>query len=184
MSIDLILGWFLGLVSSIISGIVLFWLQARRDRQNEVFKQRREDIRTARNWAKEDKKISLRGFDLTGANLSGKDFSGADLEEADFEDARMWSTNFSESNLRHANFRNAMMVGVNFKNAQLLLADFTGAVVREANFTGAKMRRTKFRQVKEVEKCIWESVGIDETTELSFELLQEIQKVLPSKEET
>ena len=84
MSIDLILGWFLGLVSSIISGVVLFWLQARRDRQNEALRQRREDIRTARNWAKDGKKISLRGFDLVGANLSGKDFSGADCNCAPF----------------------------------------------------------------------------------------------------
>ena len=180
---DAIIGFVFGLLSSLVSGIVLFWLQGRRDIQREILRQRREDTRVARNWAKDGKKISLRGFDLAGANLSGKDFSNADLEDANFEGARMWATNFSGANLIHANFRDAEMVGAKLNSAQLHSADFTGAKLREVDFTHAKMRRAKFRRVKRVENCIWTGVEIDETTELNVELLGEIQKQVSSSRE-
>ena len=95
----LVLGWLLGLVSSITAGLVMFWLEGKREIRTEKLKQRREDTRLARNWAKAGKKESLQGFDLAGANLSGKDLSGADLEDTDFEGARMWAANLSGADL-------------------------------------------------------------------------------------
>lgn len=174
----LVLGWLLGLVSSITAGLVMFWLEGKREIRTERLKQRREDTRRARNWAKAGKKESLRGFDLAGANLSGKDLSGADLEDTDFEGARMWATNLSGANLIGASFRRAVMKGVLFNKANLHSADFTGAVVIESDFTGANLRRTRFRLVKRLERCIWRSARVDETTEMNMELRLEIERQL------
>lgn len=175
MNADVILGWFLGVASSIISGIALFWLQARRDAHLERLRQKREDVRIARNWAQENKRISLRGFDLAGENLSGKDLSSADLEEANLEKARLYGTNLHHANLIHANFRGAKLVGVSLKEANLLAADFTGAILRRVDFTEAKLQRTKLRHAKIEEPCIWTSALIDESTEVEATLRDEIR---------
>jgi len=167
-----VLGWFLGLISS----IVLFWVQEKRNARKEALRQRQEDTRAARNWAADGKKISLRGFDLAGANLSGKNLSRADLEDADLEDAKMWGTNLSGTNLIRANFRKAKMIGVNFTGADLTLADFSDAILGECDFTKARFRRTKLKQAKTIDNCIWRSIQIDETTELTDELRQQIEK--------
>jgi uncharacterized protein YjbI with pentapeptide repeats len=176
MSTDLIIGWFLGVASSLLTGVVLFWLEGKREIRREALKQRLEDTRIARNWANEGKEASLRSFDLAGANLSGKDLSGADLEDASFEGAKMWSTNLSGANLIRADFRRAKLFGVNLSNTKLLLADFTGAILSECDFTGAKFRRTKLKPARKIDQCIWRSIQIDETTELSEKLRQEIEK--------
>lgn len=102
MSTDAIIGFVFGVLSSLVSGVVLFLLQSRRDIRQERLKQRREDVRIARNWRTDEKKISLRGFDLAGANLSGKQFPRADLEDASFEGARMWATDLRDTNLTNA----------------------------------------------------------------------------------
>lgn len=99
MSSDLLIGWALGIASSLITGLFMYWLEGKRELRISERAQRREDIRTARNWAADGKQTSLRGFDLRGANLSGKDLSGADLEEANLEGAQMWATNLAEANL-------------------------------------------------------------------------------------
>jgi hypothetical protein len=174
MSNDLILGWFLGVASSLLTSLVMFWLEGKREVRREALKQRQEDTRVARNWAIEGEKTSLRGFDLSGANLSGKDLSYGDLEDADLEGAKMWGTNLSGANLIRANLRKAKLVGVDFSEAKLLLADFSGAIISECNFTGAQLRRTKLKRAKAVDRCIWQSVQIDETTELSETLRQDI----------
>lgn len=176
MSSDAIIGFVFGLLSSLASGIVLFWLQGRRDIQNEILRQRREDIRVARNWGKEEKKISLRGFDLAGANLSGKDLSGADLEDANLEGAQMWATNLSGANLIRARFRKAKLVGAKLNNAKLIFSDFTGAYLRDTDFSGTKLRRAKFLKLKELNNCIWKDVEFDETTELSDEVMRDIRE--------
>lgn len=176
MSNDLLIGWLLGLVSSLLSGVVLFWLQGRRDQRNETLRQRREDTRTTRNWASDGKKVSLRDFDLRGANLSGKDLSGADLERANMESAGLWATNLAGANLRAANFRKARIKGADFQKAMLLLADFTDATIVDTDFSEAILRRAKLNRVKTIENCLWRDVHIDDTTELSSELKREIER--------
>ena len=166
MSNDAIVGFIFGVLSSLVSGIVLFWLQGKRDIQNETLRQRCDDIRIARNWADDGKKVSLRGFDLAGANLSGKDLSGADLEDANLESAKMWATNLSGANLIRVRFHNAKLVGVKLDNTRLTWADFTGAYLQDTDFTNAKMRRATIKKLKKLENCIWNSVAIDETTKL------------------
>ena len=171
----LLLGWGLGTIGSLLTGIVLVILEGIRDSRIEANRQRREDARVARNWAAEGKP-SLRGFDLSRANLSGKDLSVADLEDADFEGAKMWGTNLSEANLIRANFRRAKLVGVDFEGADLRLADFTGAVMSEVNFTEARLRRTKLRKARKIVDCVWKGIEADETTEMSAELREEIKR--------
>lgn len=182
MSNDAIVGFIFGLLSSLASGVFLFWLQGRRDIQNEVLRQRREDIRVARNWAEEGKKVSLRGFDLARANLSGKDLSGADLEDANLEGAQMWQTNLNGANLIRARFNNAKLIGVKLNGAKLLLSDFTGAYLRDVDFSGTKLRRAKFNKLKEYNNCTWKDAEFDETTELSSEIMKEIQEQVTPQE--
>lgn len=170
MNTDVILGWVLGVAGSIISGIVLFWLQGRRDAHLERLRQRREDVRIARNWAQDGKKASLRSFDLAGENLSGKDLASADLEEANLEKARLYNTVLHHANLIHANFRGAKLVGVNFREANLLGADFTGAILRRVDFTEARLQKAKLRQAKIEEPCNWTAAVIDDSTEIGTEL--------------
>ena len=172
----LLLGWLLGVVSSLLTSFVMFLLEGRRAIRLEILKQRQEDIRLARNWADEGKKISLRGFNLSGANLSGKDFTGADLEDVNLEGAHLWATDFTNANLRRANFRKAKIVGVKLTKANLLLADFTGSIIGDTDFSGAQLHRTNLEAVKEIKHCTWDAVQIDETTQLSAELRQNIRE--------
>jgi uncharacterized protein YjbI with pentapeptide repeats len=172
----LIVGWLLGIISSLLSSLVMFWLEGKRQTRAEKSKQRQDDIRTARNWASDGKKISMRGFDLQGANLSGKDLSGADLEDANLSEAIMWETNLSGANLRTANLRKIKAVSVKFINAKLLYADFTGATISDGDFTNTILHRTKLHQMKKAKGCIWKGVEIDETTEVSPEIRYEINQ--------
>ena len=176
MNTDVILGWFLGVASSILSGIVLFWLQAHRDAHLEQLRQRREDVRMVRNWAHSEKKASLRGFDVAGANLSGYNLSSADLEDTNFEKAFLHDTKLHHANLRGANFQKAKLVRAVLKEANLRGADFTGATLRGVDFTEAILQKVKFQGVKIEAPCVWTSVVIDESTDLDDTLRAEIQK--------
>lgn len=171
----LVLGWVLGLVSSLLTGLMMFWLEGKRAVREESARQRHEDIRTARNWAHDEKKSSMRGFDLVGANLSGKKLIGADLEDTDFREAKMWETDLKGANLIKANFQGATLNRVNFEKANLHSADFTDATLIACDFNQAKLRKTKFLRARKIERCVWLSAAIDDTTELNEALRQEIQ---------
>lgn len=166
----------LGLVFGLLIDMFKFWLEGKREVKRFIREQRKEDVRTARNWAANGKKESLRGFDLRAANLSGKDLVKADLEESDFGNARMWGTNLSGANLIRAKFQQAKLVGVNLSGADLRLAEFSNAELHEVDFSGAKLRRARLSGAKYITGCIWDSAQIDETTELTEELHQEILK--------
>lgn len=169
MSSDLLIGWVLGIASSLITGLFLFWLEGQREARREKLKQRRDDYRTALNWNEHGRKISLRGFHLEGANLSGKDFSGADLEGAHLQGAILWKTNLEGANLRGTNFQKANVKGASFRRAMLYRADFTDAIVVRADFTEAILLRTKLRDAELFEDCIWQHVVFDRTTEMTHE---------------
>ena len=176
MSSDLLVGWTLGLISSLLSGLFLFWIQSRRDIQKERLKQIQEDTRLARNWLENGRKESLRGFDLVGANLSGIDLSNADLEDVNFENARLWATNLRGANLRGANFRNTEINGIALSDSNLFAADFSGARIQNTEFIRVDLRKANFAKVKKIENCVWNEVIIDDTTKLSDKLREEIQK--------
>ena len=181
MSLDLLVGWLLGLVSSLATGVLLFWLEGKREIRLSQRTQRLEDSRIARNWSASGKLESLRGFDLAGANLAGKDLSNADLEDADLSGTRLWATNFTNANLRRTNFSHASVVEANFSNAQMHSANFDKAEIARAKFSGASLRRTKFSRAKKLEQCIWENAQIDSTTELYGEIRDSIERLSQHK---
>ena len=90
----------------------------------------------------------------------------------------MWATNLSGANLIKANLRRVTAVGANLRGANLSYADFSGATLEEVDFSTTKLRRAKLRRVRKVERCIWRGVEIDETTELSPDLRNEIEDQL------
>jgi uncharacterized protein YjbI with pentapeptide repeats len=165
----LLLGWLLGVASSLITSLFMWWLEGRRQIRNEIARQRREDIKTARNWAVNGKKDVLKGLDLRGANLSGIDLSNADLEDADLSNAQMWNTHLREAKLIRTKFRGTTINGAEFQGANLHSADFEGARIRNTSFAEAKLRRTRFLKLRALEDCIWTQAQIDETTLLSQE---------------
>jgi len=175
MSNDAIIGFIMGVLSSLISGIVLSWLQNKRDIQKQILRQRHEDIRIARNWADDGKKISLRGFDLAGANLSGKDLSGADLMDANLEGAKLWATNLSGANLSSVRFCNAILIDVKLNDASLVVADFTGAHLQDTDFSNAYLLGAVFKKLKRMDNCVWQNVKADQIAVLSPDILKEIQ---------
>jgi len=183
MSNDLILGWVLGLLSSLLTSLVMFWIEGLREKRKETQRRRLEDSRIAINYGVDGKKPSLRGFDLSGAKLSGKDLSEADLEDSNLEGAGLWGTNLSRANLRHANFRNARLKGVKFMNAVLRSADFTGAELIEVDFTNADLRKAKLSRAKIITECVWKGAIIDASTDLGETLLQEIRQQSAVKSE-
>ncbi len=185
MNNDLILGWVLGLLSSLVTSLFLFWLEGKREQRNSLRSQRRDDIRIARDWAKSGKEISLRGFDLQGANLSGKDLSGADLEDANLSGAQMWNTNFEGANLIRARFQKTNIIKCNFRGASLTRANFSKSIISGSDFSKTKLRHTDFRKIKKIESCVWEAAKIDETTSISQELrgLIEAQSQIHPNEE-
>lgn len=56
----LLIGWGLGLFSSLVTSILLYWLEGKREIRHEIARQRREDIRHARNWSASGKSVSLK----------------------------------------------------------------------------------------------------------------------------
>jgi uncharacterized protein YjbI with pentapeptide repeats len=180
MNTDVILGWILGFVSSVASGIVVFILQSRRDSQLERMSQKREDIRTVTNWAKTGRIVSLRGFDLEGANLSGVDLASADLEDTNFTKTRLYGTDLHGSKLILSEFRKAKLVGVNLRGANLTAADFNGAILRGVDFTGANLLKARFRNIKIEAPCIWASVKIDDSAEMDHNIRNLIQTAFES----
>ncbi len=88
---DLMLGWALGLISSLVVGVVLFALQSWRDDRLTQQNVKQNDIRLAQDLGSVGGK-SFRNCDLSGANYSGKDFSGFDFESANLGNASFWAT--------------------------------------------------------------------------------------------
>ena len=165
----LIMGWLLGILSSLATGVLMYWLEGKREIRREAANQRREDIRTARNWSAAGRVESMKGYDLSGANLSGIDLSGADLEDANLSGAQMWNTNLEDAKLIRTNLTDAVIQGAKFSRANLHSAVFDGARITEADFSGALLRRTRLSKVKLLENCVWTSAQMDETTQLPSE---------------
>ncbi len=107
-------------------------------------------------WLYDD---SLKGADLTGANLSGLDLrearlmlvklNGADLRGVDLQDAYLsWAdlrgANLRGSDLRNANFSGARLSGATFRRADIRNASFIEANLKEVSFVQAKLQDAKF----------------------------------------
>jgi uncharacterized protein YjbI with pentapeptide repeats len=79
-------------------------------------------------------KVSLGGFNFSGADLRGAVFNNADLREADLHDANLedvvaYASRFQDSDLSGAVLRNGMLMQSHFRGARIDGADFTDAVL-------------------------------------------------------
>jgi hypothetical protein len=154
----LIVGWFIGLMSSLFTSFLIYWFQKKHMQAEK----RQSDIRIALNWEKSQDKVNMRGFDLSGANLSGKDFTNADLEDANFSGASLLKTTFLNSNLRQANFKNATIVRANFTYAHLSRSNFKGSIIEKSDFSFATVQKTNFLKIKKYAQCRWDHLVYEE----------------------
>lgn len=178
----LIIGGVISLVATVVTSLMMFWMEGRRTERIEQLRLRHEDTRTARNWAKDGKRQSLRGFDLTGANLSGKDLEGADLEDAQLEKARLWETKLRGANLIKSNFRKAELNEVDLTDTRMIGATLSGARLTRVNFSRANLSKARLLGVKGAETCVWSEVRISSDTQMSEGLQQIIEQQNKPKE--
>ncbi len=141
------------IIGGIFVGVAVFLLDEWRAKRER----RLADFRIATNWELSEKKVRLRNFDLTKANLSGGHFEKADLEKTVFSHAELWGTNFSNANLRDANLQKTRMVGTIFTNAMIYRANFTKAnifiriypdITYQPDFKNAVLHRAFFKQAR------------------------------------
>jgi hypothetical protein len=82
---------------------------------------------------------SLRGADLTEANLYRANLTGADLTEANLRRADLSRANFPGADLRGADLTEADLYRANLREANLRGADLRRANLRRADLTGADL---------------------------------------------
>jgi len=81
--------------------------------------------------------VSLRGANLSRANLELAILSGADLEDADLSDADLEGANLSDAKLTDADLSGAYLYKANLSDADLKDADLRDAILLSANLSGA-----------------------------------------------
>lgn len=91
-------------------------------------------------------RISLRGADLSGANLSGVDLSGANLSVVNFNGANLREANLSGADLRGAKFTGADLSSANLSEAIIDrfdpgYSDFVNVDFFRANLSKANLSR-------------------------------------------
>lgn len=178
-----ILGWLLGLISSLLTGLVLFWLEGVRIKRNNLIQERANNVRSAINWSLSDKKVSFRGMDFMGKNLSGVDLSEADFTDANFSHAVLSGTIFKGAKLHRTNLFMANLNEADFRFANLEEASFSKAKIYNANFDCAVLKKTSFYKVKDVDKNYSFLLSkFDETTKLPPKMLKELFKEIASIE--
>ncbi|MCK4960467.1 MAG: pentapeptide repeat-containing protein [Planctomycetes bacterium] len=116
--------------------------------------------------------VSLRGVDLSKANINGINIEGADLILADFSGAFLASSNLAgaflvDTNCREADLRFADLTradcwvsdftGANFSKANLTGASFVGTNLTRANFYGANLTGTDFTEANLTEANLREA---------------------------
>jgi uncharacterized protein YjbI with pentapeptide repeats len=152
------------IISGVFVGLVVYLLDERRTKRDRKL----SDFRIASNWSITEPRVSLRGFDLEGTNLSGYKFVGANLEEGSFRRSRMWATNFSQANLRRADFRNTKIVGAKFIKSVAILADFSHSTIISRkdpdyeytpDFSEAILAGTKFKKAR-LEGCLLKDASL------------------------
>ncbi len=82
----------------------------------------------------------LRGANLSEANLCGADLSWANLSGANLSGASLSWANLSGANLSEANLRSACLTRASLSGANLRACDLSGCDLREANLREANLR--------------------------------------------
>lgn len=114
------------------------WNQWRRANPDEFIDLRRVSLF--------GKPVSLRGVNLSGANLEGATFGKVDLEGADLSASYALRTDFRGARMNRANLRGAYLVNTDFTLAHLARADLRAADLSSATLmmmdaSGANLRR-------------------------------------------
>ncbi|WP_188539687.1 pentapeptide repeat-containing protein [Kocuria dechangensis] len=140
-----------GFISATLVAVLTVISQMAIDDRREDEADRRENLRFIREQAADGKadKVSFRGIDLTGQNLSGLDLRHGDLEGAILKDADLTGTDLRNANLHGADLRSTTMKLTHLESAVL-----TDAMLQRANlldvtmdgavFDGADMRKSSW----------------------------------------
>ena len=88
---------------------------------------------------------SLRGIDLSWANLFGANLYNTNFRMANLRMASLWRTNLRNTNLSGANLYDANLHNANLREANLSGADLRGAYLRNANLREANLSGTDLR---------------------------------------
>ena len=88
--------------------------------------------------------VSLRGADLSGANLENMDISGSDLTNADLSNASLYQANFSRSFLKKADLTDAELNNTNFSDTNLEGADLNNQKIRNIDLDGSNLKFSDF----------------------------------------
>lgn len=109
---------------------------------------RDEQYDAAINW---DGKRRLRGFDLSGRDLSEAELSTADLRKSNFNKANLQSANLhqtqlEEANMEWANLRRANLAGASIYKANLKKACLVNADLRRSGMVEVNLQRADLQE--------------------------------------
>jgi hypothetical protein len=150
-------------------------------------------------------KANLEDAIISNSGLWGTNLSEANLRKTDFQKSRLVGAKFVKAvaiyaNFSHAeitarsdpdyeyipDFTNAVMTGCKFnaawingavmKEANLQRTDFSNATILKRDFTGADLTDSNWKKVKRVEDCIWKDVIVNNSSNFSIKLWEEIQR--------
>jgi uncharacterized protein YjbI with pentapeptide repeats len=101
---------------------------------------------------------TLKGFDLSGANLANANFEGAQLDMvtlqrsrlsgANFEKASLLQADLHKSDLENSNFEGAQLNDVNLQGSRLFGANFKNAHLAKADLRGANLTNVNFERAQ------------------------------------
>ena len=93
---------------------------------------------------------TLKGINLSGANLSGawldeRSIENANLRGANLSKAKFFQAGLCGADLREANFRGASLMYTDLRGARVDGADFRGANLSEARWHGTRLTNVNFK---------------------------------------
>jgi len=90
-------------------------------------------------WAKDGRKDSLYGINVSGEKLPSVDLSGADMRAANLTKTELRWSNLKQTDLRTAYLREANLCRTSLTEAKLIGADLSNANLSKANLVGADL---------------------------------------------
>lgn len=118
-------------------------------------------------WAANFSEANLRKTNFQKSRLYGAKFIKATAIRADFSKAII-STRSDPDYEYLPDFTGAVLIGAKFigtrlngaimKDVNLKGSDFSKSIVTDCDFTGADLTNSNWKQVKQVENCIWKNV--------------------------
>ncbi|MCE7518707.1 pentapeptide repeat-containing protein [Vreelandella titanicae] len=191
----------------IIVGVVLYWLEQRRNKKTDL-KGLRQDLEDLRFYCGDDvsyitygklkRLISLAGnsvsipeaklnsldikdLNLKSSNITAAVFIGSRLNSPLFTDVKADAANFIDAKIQHATFCNVSFRRAKFINAQLKGVDFRHCRIEGSDFTNAKLQSAIFNGVNckgvSFKGANLRSTNFKNATNLTREMLLEAESV-------